>query len=249
MMRLDLESWGMQVTEAASGTAATAMVVGRGVFDIALIDKQMPGPTGRELADAFHRHPCFAHLPVILLTSLEDPAALSNDGFAAVIRKPVRGSRLMEALAGAFRPSAATSPARSTPAGSANRRSVRMRVLMAEDHPVNQRLGQLMLEKLGHTVEVVANGQEAVRAMGLVTYDAVFMDVDMPEMDGLEATRTIRRLLPPDRQPRIIALTAGAMDEEKTACREAGMDDFVAKPVRLEGLNDALTRAAHHVPA
>jgi PAS domain S-box-containing protein len=248
MMRLDLESWGMQVTEATSGITATAMVGVRGGFDIALIDKQMPGITGQELADAFHRDPCAEHLPVVLLTSLEDSKALEYEGFAAVLRKPVRRSRLMEVVADVFRHTASTTTTPPSPLVMEYGNSASMRVLMAEDNPINQRVGQLMLEKLGHTVEVVANGQEAVRATGLVTYDAVFMDVDMPEMDGLDATRAIRRMLPPDRQPRIIALTAGALDEDQTACLEAGMNDFLAKPVRFEDLHDALTRAADHGP-
>lgn len=156
---------------------------------------------------------------------------------------------MMDALADAFRTPASTPNALPAAVALEHKPPNPMRVLMAEDNPVNQRLGQLMLEKLGHTVEVVANGQEAVRATGLVTYDAVFMDVDMPQMDGLDATRAIRNLLPPNRQPRIIALTAGAMDEDQTACLEAGMDDFLAKPVRFEDLYDALIRAADHVPA
>jgi CheY-like chemotaxis protein len=208
----------------------------------------MSGLTGRELADAFHRDPRSRDLPVILLTSLEDSSAHESDGFVAVLRKPVRGSRLMEVLLDAVFHAAPTSTDMPPPVITEHGKSVSMRVLMAEDNPINQRLGQLMLEKLGHKVEVVANGQEAVRATGLVTYDAVFMDVDMPEMDGLDATKTIRRLLPPHRQPRIIALTAGAMDEDQSACIEAGMDDFLAKPVRLQDLHDALIRATEDAP-
>jgi CheY-like chemotaxis protein/HPt (histidine-containing phosphotransfer) domain-containing protein len=124
-------------------------------------------------------------------------------------------------------------------------------VLLAEDNAINQRLGRLMLEKLGHHVDTVGNGREAIEAVQRVPYDVVLMDVEMPEMDGLEATRAIRRQLPAHRQPQIVAMTAGALVEDRRACTEAGMDDYLAKPIRLDVLDDALTRTvtARNEPA
>jgi CheY-like chemotaxis protein len=119
-----------------------------------------------------------------------------------------------------------------------------MRVLLAEDNPVNQRVAQLMLAKLGHTVDTVANGREAVEALTRGSYDAVLMDVQMPVMDGLEATRRIRAELPADHQPHIIAMTASALAEDEQETTAAGMDDFLAKPVRARELS-AMLRHAH----
>jgi PAS domain S-box-containing protein len=119
-----------------------------------------------------------------------------------------------------------------------------LRVLLAEDNSVNQRLARLMVEKLGHHVDVVGNGQEAADAVRLVHYDAVLMDLEMPVMDGLDATRTIRRSLPPRGQPEIVAMTASALVEDRKACYAAGMDDYLAKPVRIQDLRVALERAA-----
>ena len=119
-----------------------------------------------------------------------------------------------------------------------------MRVSLAEDNAVNQRLGRLMLQKLGHHVDVVDNSRKATEAVRLVPYDAVLMDVEMPEMDGLEATRVIRMTRRPLRQPQIVAMTASALLENRQACSDAGMNDYLAKPVRLQELDAALVKAA-----
>ncbi len=115
-----------------------------------------------------------------------------------------------------------------------------LRILLAEDNPVNQRVALFMLERLGQKAEVVADGREAVEAMRQFAYDVILMDVLMPEMDGLEATRQIRRMLPAERQPRIIAMTANSMVGDRERCLEAGMDGFIAKPISLQRLADLL---------
>jgi PAS domain S-box-containing protein len=143
-------------------------------------------------------------------------------------------------------------PSENPPPGFADRGQTRqppgggppLRILLAEDNAVNQRVGQLMLGKLGHRVDVVTNGADAVQALRNVEYDVVLMDVHMPEMDGLAATRLIRSEFPPDRQPRIIAMTASALVTDRNACATAGMDDYLAKPVRQRDLVRALG-AAH----
>jgi signal transduction histidine kinase/ActR/RegA family two-component response regulator len=116
------------------------------------------------------------------------------------------------------------------------------RILLAEDNPVNQRVAQSMLERLGQRADVVANGREALEALQQISYDVVLMDVLMPEMDGLEATREIRRLLPREQQPFIVAMTANAMTGDRERCLRAGMDAFVPKPVRLQRLAEILSR-------
>ena len=120
-----------------------------------------------------------------------------------------------------------------------------LRVLLAEDDQVNQQVAQFMLSKLGHRVDTVANGLEAVQALRTTHYDVVLMDVQMPVLDGLEATRLIRADFPADRQPHIIAMTASVLIEDRTACRAAGMNDYLPKPVRLPDLTAALTPLLH----
>jgi CheY-like chemotaxis protein len=122
-----------------------------------------------------------------------------------------------------------------------------LRVLLAEDNAVNQRLGRLMVEKLGHRIDVVGNGHEATEAVHLVPYDVILMDVEMPEMDGLEATRIIRRALPISIQPKIVAMTANALEEVRQACTDSGMDGYLSKPVRIGELDTVLREATADV--
>ena len=130
-----------------------------------------------------------------------------------------------------------------------------LRVLLAEDNQVNQKVAQLMLAKLGHRVDTVADGREAVDAVHRTRYHVVLMDLQMPRLDGLRATEIIRAELPPDRQPRIVGMTANVFAEDRAACAAAGMDAYLAKPVRSGELAAVLdeppTRRAplHHSPA
>jgi CheY-like chemotaxis protein len=118
-----------------------------------------------------------------------------------------------------------------------------LRILLAEDNAVNQKVALRILDKLGYRADVASNGLEALEALERQTYDVVLMDVQMPEMDGLDATRRICERWPDDSRPRIIAMTANAMIEDREACFAAGMDDYVAKPVRPDELAEALGRA------
>jgi CheY-like chemotaxis protein len=165
--------------------------------------------------------------------------------------KPVKPSALHDALADAL----AATPAAKTEAGeppAAPRKPAPppdrtidggLRVLLAEDNAVNQKLALRLLERIGLAPDVVGDGRAAVDAIGAAEYDVVLMDVQMPEMDGLEATRQVRRRWP-DRRIRIIGLTANAMAGDREACLAAGMDDYVSKPIRPEELEAALARAA-----
>ncbi len=242
MLRVQLASWGLAVTEAASGAAAVAVLASGEVFDVAVVDLQMPGMTGEELAVALTSSAGTRDLPLVLLaTSTAGRQTLRRpELFAAVLPKPVRAGRLHHTLRDVLGADGSSSALASPPTPGQATVGAALRVLLAEDNVVNQRVGRLMIERLGHRVDVVANGQEAREAVQAAPYDIVLMDIEMPEMDGLAATRAIRRELPASGQPRIVALTASALLEDRRACNEAGMDDYLAKPVRLQELGAVL---------
>lgn len=157
------------------------------------------------------------------------------------VSQPIKAEALRAALAGALGLAKTSAPA---PAATPNRQLAHVRLLLVEDNPVNQNLVSRMLQSLGYAPDVAANGREAVTAATQTDYDLLLMDVQMPDMDGVEATRIIRRDLPANRQPRIVALTANAVESERERCLQAGMDDFLSKPISLNDLRQALER--HH---
>ena len=237
------ESWGLVPRDTGVPAEALDWVRRGDPFDVAVLDMQMPELDGVALAREIRRHRSAERLPLVLLTSLgrrEDTpdAAL----FAAHLTKPIRPSQLYNSLLevlgeGVPAPApgaAATAPAEAAIAG--------LRILVAEDNAVNQRLALLLLEKLGYRADVAANGVEALAALERSPYDLVLMDVQMPEMDGLEATRRIHERWGSSR-PRIVAVTAGAMSDERERCLAAGMDDYLTKPIRIEELSAALAGA------
>ncbi len=239
-----IETWGMQPRAAATGAEALAWI-GRGdPFDLAVLDMLMPEMDGLMLAAEIRKHRVADSLALVLLTSLGvGEIDRRGIGFAALLTKPVRHSQLHDVLIEVFtaqsRP-AMQSPRRVMPAP--QRLAKRpLSILLAEDNVVSQMVAHGLLGHLGYRADVAANGLEVLEALGRQRYDVVLMDVQMPEMDGLEATRRIRR--DPDcDQPWIVALTAGTMASEKERYAAAGMDDFIGKPVRLEELCAALER-------
>jgi CheY-like chemotaxis protein len=236
-----VKAWGMHADASDDPSDALARIRKGDHFDVAVIDMQMPGMDGLALAREIRRsHP---ELPLILLTSLGHvPEAHSVAEFAAQLTKPVKASQLHDAIVTALaeRPAEqAAPPAAVEPDGKASG----LRILLAEDNAVNQQLAVLLLKKLGFTADVVENGLEALEALERRQYDVVLMDVQMPELDGLEATRRICARWPANERPRIIAMTANAMAEDREACFEAGMDDYVAKPIRPDELAAALAHA------
>jgi PAS domain S-box-containing protein len=233
-------AWGMEPVAVESGAAALALVDAGERFDVAVLDMMMPRMDGVELARELRTRRSRRELPMLLLTSLGRLAhdAAGND-FDAQLAKPVRASQLYNAL---VRLLAAEEGSESTfeaerpgTAGSS------LRILLAEDNAVNQKVALRMLERLGYTADVAANGLEAIAALERRTYDVVLMDVQMPELDGLDASRRICKRWPETR-PRIIAMTANALPEDREACFAAGMDDYVAKPIRPDVLAGALKR-------
>jgi PAS domain S-box-containing protein len=245
ILELQARSWGLDVLAAASAAEALE-ALGRGErFDAAVLDLQMPGVDGVALAAAIRSLGAAGQMPLILLTSLGAGSATASAEFAARLTKPVKASHLFNALVealGGAPAAAAERPAPVVDAGLAERHP--LRILIAEDFAVNQKVALGLLDKMGYRADAVANGVEAVEALRRRPYDVVLMDVQMPEMDGLEATRRIRREWPERFQPRVIAMTATAMRGDRERCLEAGMDDYISKPVRIEELQAALMRSS-----
>jgi CheY-like chemotaxis protein len=180
----------------------------------------------------------------VLTTSLgRVREARAATDFAAQLTKPVRASALYEALIEVFGARAHEDTAVGSGSTGVKLDGSPLQILLAEDNVVNQKLALLLLEKLGYTADVAANGLEAIEALERQRYEVVLMDVQMPELDGLEATRRIRERWPAASRPRIIAMTANAMPEDREACLNAGMDDYIAKPIRPEELLAALARS------
>ncbi len=214
------------------------------VFDAAILDMQMPGMDGATLAVEIRGLRPVSELPLILLSSLgrrEEDAHL----FAANLSKPVKPSQLYDVLAKLFWLGETAAPVRPVATGpKGDEASFTDRLLLAEDNAVNQKVALTMLQKLGFRADVAANGLEVLAAVERQPYDVILMDVQMPEMDGMEASRRLVELYP-DRakRPWIVALTANAMQGDREACLAAGMDDYISKPIKRADLLTALERA------
>ena len=239
-----LRGWGMHACVATSGAEALELIAREPAFDCAIFDMQMPGMDGEALALAWRARPGAVIPPLILVTSMGHRGSAGERQFAAVLSKPVKPSLLYDTLLSTFTGSShrrSRAVARAIDHATAVRQP--LRVLLVEDNPVNQLVATRMCAKLGYRIDVVGNGLEALAAVDQIPYDTILMDVHMPEMDGLEATRRIRDFVPAERRPYIIAMTASAMESDRQACVAAGMDDYTPKPVTMESLEGALSRA------
>jgi signal transduction histidine kinase/DNA-binding response OmpR family regulator len=245
-------SWGMEPVAVERAPEALALVEKGEHFDVAALDMLMPEMDGLELAREIRRLRDEQELPLVLLTSLSGlPQTRSAGEFSAQLTKPIKASQLYNALLRALAQPATEPTAAALEAGIAAgadnmTETPSLRILLAEDNAVNQKVALRILDKLGYRADVASNGLEALEALERQTYDVVLMDVQMPEMDGLDASRRICERWPDESRPRIIAMTANAMIEDREACFAAGMDDYVAKPVRPEELAEALSRARAH---
>jgi PAS domain S-box-containing protein len=241
-----LDAWGMSARATGSPAEALAWVEAGEGFDVGILDMHMPEMDGVALAAAIRARPASAALPLVLFTSLgRREARAESQGFAAYLHKPIKPSQLFDALVSVL----AERPVHVSDHGVgrseldpelARRRP--LRILLAEDNVVNQKVALRLLGQMGYRADVAANGLEAVAAVERQTYDVVLMDVQMPEMDGFEASREINRRWPGERRPRLVAMTANAMQGDRERCVAAGMDDYVAKPIRVDELVAALGR-------
>ena len=276
ILELLTKKWGMHPTLVDSGPAALDHVglhPGRPPFDVAILDADMGAMGGLELARLMKERADWAGIHLVLLTSFGrrgDATAAREAGLAAYLTKPIRERQLHDCLVavmtqqpGAFGalPSDTPSPLITRHTIAETKAKASLRILLAEDNIINQKVAVCLLERLGYRLDVVANGFEAVEALSRIPYDVVFMDCQMPEMDGFQATRVIRereallakreehgeiRTTGGERRgtPRvpIIAMTANAMQGDREWCLAAGMDDYVAKPITVEALAEVLGR-------
>ncbi len=238
--------WGMTTRDAEAGAAALRLLAADEHFDLAILDMHMPEMDGTELAQAVR---AAGHtLPLVLFSSLGRREAGDASGaqlFAATLAKPLHQSQLFDTLvtllAADAAPRAAPRPAPPKIDATLAARHP-LRILLAEDNVVNQKLASRLLQQMGYRADLASNGIEAIECIERQTYDVVLMDVQMPEMDGLEASRRIVARWPNGERPRIVAMTANAMQGDREECLAAGMDDYVTKPIRVDALVEALLR-------
>lgn len=243
-----LVAWGLIPTVVSSGKEALAVLAdGRTDthFAIAILDMMMPGMDGMELARAIRTDPDYGRMPLIMLTSLDGKGELESsreNGISLHLVKPVRQSQLLNALESVLGISAGQK--RPTISPTESLLPQKLSVLLVEDYAVNQTVGTAMLEFLGCTVDLAANGRIAIDLYSRNTYDVILMDCQMPEMDGYEATRAIRKIEEEKGGKRlpIIALTAHALEGDREKSLAAGMDDHLNKPFTLEQLRAVLLK-------
>jgi CheY-like chemotaxis protein len=233
----------------ASGQEALAQVQAGVPFDVAILDMQMPDLDGLMLAAQLRRCQNAQELPLVMLTSL-GRRDIDTQGveFAALLHKPIKPSQLYNALLPIFveqeqaRPVLKPTEATGVQFDALLGQRLPLRILLAEDNTVNQKLALRLLERMGYRADAVANGLEALEALQRQSYDVILMDVQMPDMDGLEASRAIHEGWPAEQHPRIVAMTANAMQGDREECLAAGMDDYLTKPIQIKALQEALER-------
>ncbi|MDZ8139885.1 MAG: PAS domain S-box protein [Nostoc sp. DedQUE04] len=248
ILSLQAESWKMETYAAKSGKEALVKLAQGTQFDIAILDMQMPEMDGITLARQIRKQSGCQNLPLVIMTSLAKVETFSdfNDvQFAAALSKPIKHSQLYDVMTGVLGNQPRIGSISHFPLVDRHLGDrLPLRILLAEDTIVNQKVALLMLQKIGYGAEVVSNGLEAIAALQKQRFDVVLMDVHMPKMDGLEATRKICQEWEVGFRPYIIAITANAMRGDRQLCLAAGMDDYISKPIQLQELAQALSKCS-----
>jgi two-component system sensor histidine kinase/response regulator len=255
VLREQLKSSGASLEEASGGKEAIERLrramADAHPFNVAIIDMQMPAMDGETLGREIRKDPDLSGTALIMMTSVGfrgDAARMQEAGFSFYLMKPVKQADVLDTLQRVLGAKKGTKESR--PGSLVTRHSISearrhsIRILLAEDNPINQKMALHILQKLGYKADTVANGKDAIKALEQTVYDLVFMDVQMPEMDGFEATAIIRDPQSQVKNHRvpIIALTAHAMKEDKQRCMDGGMDGYVSKPIQPQALVDAIEK-------
>jgi two-component system sensor histidine kinase/response regulator len=251
MLRIQTERWGMIPQVFEKPAEVLSWLQGGPQVDVAILDFQMPVVDGCQLAREIHSFDKYKQLPLILLSSSLPSRAMGDsiDEFAVRLMKPIKQADLFNALSTALgKIKTVTKSLRQNkifdPSMAAR---LPLNILVAEDNIVNQKVAMGVLLQFGYQTDLVVSGKEAVEAVERQRYDLLFMDLQMPDMDGLEATRVICSRMSPSERPYIVAMTANAMKEDRELCLSAGMDGYLSKPIRPEEIKAAIERAATHL--
>ena len=249
ILRLQTESWGMIVRETESPIQALEWVKASDPFDVAVLDFNMPEMDGIALGSAILRYAPKDRLPMILLSSSDwndNQRTAARRAFKHLLTKPVKQSLLHDTLMHMFGQAMVAAEGTSRPAAPTEALP-RLKILLAEDNVVNQQLAMMMLGKMGLRADLASNGLEAIQSLERQDYDVILMDLLMPEMDGLTATREICRRWPRQQRPTIIVITANALSGDREICLAAGADGYIAKPIIRNELIQALSRCKPRV--
>jgi PAS domain S-box-containing protein len=243
-------SWGMLPTVAATGSAALHLVQQRQPFDIAMLDLHLPDMDGLNLAHTIRQYSHTHHLPLVLWTPVGLRGKVmqgTQPEMTVLLTKPIRPSNLYDALINLLqgKPEASRVVERHRKIDPQLAQQHPLHILVAEDNVINQKVALRLLEKLGYRADVASNGLEVLQALKRQWYDVVLMDVQMPDMDGIEATRLIRDHWSVAHQPRIVAMTAHALQGTRDWLLQTGMDDYISKPIHLEDLVMVLKLSSH----
>lgn len=245
------KTWGMQIHIAPSARIALSLAENESSrYDILMLDEQLPDVNNAPYAAAMRRKA--PHVPILLLAPLSMRDAAIPQGVTQIVYKPIKQSNLAigikECLSTTHQPLAPT-PTRSSRFINDLGERHPLHILLAEDNEINQKLAKLFFSRLGYEADVASNGYEVLTALSKKMYDVIFMDVHMPEMDGLTATRYILRRAGTGPRPHIIAMTASVTQQDRKRCAEAGMDGFISKPINLNELTSALQSIKRRGPA
>jgi signal transduction histidine kinase/DNA-binding response OmpR family regulator len=248
VLTLQTKSWGMVPLATGSPTEALDWVRSGQEFDMAFLDFQMPEMDGLTLAAELRKHRDPKQLPLVMLTSVGDQQVRRRSkelGLSDCLNKPIKPAQLFNSVVKTLATVDSTTPPLGLPPQQEQLNLAKerpLRILLAEDNVVNQKVALRLLERLGYQADLAKNGREAIEALRNKPFDVILMDMQMPEIDGLEATRRICREWVNGKRPRIIALTANAMHGDREQCLLAGMDDYICKPVQFADLIGALRK-------
>ena len=248
ILLLQTQNWGMEPSVFALPNDVLKNLNANEKYDLAILDYQMPEMNGIELAREIQSLENYKSLPIILLTSIgnkEKLDSLKDVNLSAFITKPIKQNQLYQSISSVFSKDnefknrkSSSKPVIHTTIGE----NIQLKILVAEDNMVNQKVALKILDKIGFRADIVGNGLEVLEAINKISYDIIFMDILMPEMDGIETTKKIIEKYDQDSRPRIIAMTANAMQGDKEICLEAGMDDYISKPIRIEEVHDIISK-------